>query len=117
MADAALFIGFGEVVRGREKRALKIYESNMEYWNGLQKEGRISSFDVTILGPHAHLAGFVLVRGTEKQLDAVRHSKEFRAQVARTRLLVDHLVIAEAFVGEGVAQFLREYQEEVNKLD
>ncbi|MDT5189647.1 MAG: hypothetical protein QOI28_1898, partial [Mycobacterium sp.] len=36
MADAALFIGFGEVVRGREKRALKNFNDSTEYYTGLQ---------------------------------------------------------------------------------
>ncbi|BBX71260.1 hypothetical protein [Mycolicibacterium psychrotolerans] len=117
MADAALFIGFGEVVRGREKRALRIYEDSMEYWGGLQKEGKIASFDVTLLGPHAHLNGFIVVRGTDEQLDAVRHTKEFRRQMARTRLIVDQMVIAEAFVGPQLAEFMNQYQEEVDQLD
>lgn len=117
MADAALFIGFGEVVRGREKRALRIYDDAMEYWNGLKREGQIAGFDVTLLGPHARLSGFILVRGTDEQLDAVRHSKEFRRQMARTRLVVDHLVVAEAFAGERIGEWLREYQEEVDQLD
>jgi hypothetical protein len=117
VADAALFIGFGEVVRGREKRALKNFNESMEYYTGLQNEGRIESFDVILLGPHARLSGFAVMRGTEQQLDAVRHSKDFRVQVARARLIVDDLVIAEAYAGEGLAQLLSEYQEAVNQLD
>jgi hypothetical protein len=117
VADAGLFIGFGEVVRGREKRALKNFNESTEYYTGLQKEGRIESFDVVLLGPHARLSGFVVMRGTEEQLDAVRHSKEFRVQVARARLIVDDLVIAEAYVGGGLAQVLSEYQEELKQLD
>jgi hypothetical protein len=50
VADAALFIGFGEVVRGREKRALKNFNDSTEYYTGLQNEGRIESFDVLFLG-------------------------------------------------------------------
>ena len=57
------------------------------------------------------------MRGTDEQLDAVRHSKEFRVQVARARLIVDDLVIAEAYVGAGLAQLLSEYQEELDRLD
>jgi hypothetical protein len=117
VADAALFIGFGEVVRGREKRALRTYADGMEYWSNLQKEGKIESFDVTLLGPHAHLNGFIVARGTDEQLDAVRHSKEFRRQITRTRLIVDQVVVAEAYVGARIAEFMTEYQEEVDKVD
>jgi hypothetical protein len=38
-------------------------------------------------------------------------------QVARARLIVDDLVLAEAYVGEGLAQVLSEYQEELKQLD
>jgi hypothetical protein len=117
VADAALFIGFGEVVRGREKRALKTFNGTVEYYGRLQKEGQIESFDVVLLGPHARLNGFAVLRGTEEKLDAVRHSKEFRLQVARARLIIDDLVIADAYVGEGLAQLLGEYEEELKELD
>jgi hypothetical protein len=117
VADAALFIGFGEVVRGREKHALRNYEDAIKYWNGLQEEGRIASYDVTLLGSHAQLAGYVVARGTDDQLDALRHSKDFRRQLARARLTLDHLVVAEAFTGERIAEWLGEYQEELDQLD
>ena len=35
MADAALFIGWGQVVRGREKRAIQGFNEGVEYWGGL----------------------------------------------------------------------------------
>ena len=117
MAEAALFIGWGEVVRGREKAALSAYSQALEYWNGLKKQGQIQDFDVAVLGPHARLGGFILARGTEQQIDTVRRSKEFRQQTARTRLLVDELLVVDAAVDEAIAQQLREYEEEIDRLD
>jgi len=117
VAEAALFIGWGEVVRGREKSALSTYNEVMEYWSGLKNDGRIQNFDVAVLGPHARLGGFILARGTEQQIDGVRRSKEFRQVMARTRLYVDELVIADAVVDEALGQQLLEYQEEINRLD
>src|SRR5690349_165664 len=32
MADAALFIGWGQVVRGREKRAVEVFNESVAYW-------------------------------------------------------------------------------------
>ena len=40
MADAALFIGWGQVVRGREKRAVQVFNESVEYWGGLQGDGK-----------------------------------------------------------------------------
>jgi hypothetical protein len=117
VAEAALFIGWGEVVRGREKNALRTYNEVMEYWNGLKNDGRIQNFDVAVLGPHARLGGFILARGTEQQIDGVRRSKEFRQVMARTRLHVEDLVIADAYVDEALGQLIPEYQEEIDRLD
>ena len=115
VAEAALFIGWGEVVRGREKNAPTVYNEVMEFWNGLKNDGRIQNFDVAVLGPHARLGGFILARGTEQQIDGVRRSKEFRQVMARTRLHVDDLVIVDAYVDETLAVsrsmlIWREYQ-------
>ena len=46
MADAALFIGWAESLRGREKRALQVFNESVEYWGGLQGDGKIEDFEV-----------------------------------------------------------------------
>ena len=43
MADAGLFIGWGQVVRGREKLALEVFNESVEYWGGLQGDGKIEA--------------------------------------------------------------------------
>lgn len=117
MAEAGLLVGWGEVVRGREKAALRTYNEVMEYWSGLQNDGRIQNFDVAVLGPHARTGGFILARGTEQQIDNVRRSKEFRQMMARTRLFVDDLVTVDAYVDESLAQLMQEYAQEVDRID
>ena len=52
MADAAMFIGWGQVVRGREKRAVQVFNESVEYWGGLQGEGKIEDSEVALLTPH-----------------------------------------------------------------
>ena len=52
MADSGLFIGWGEVVRGREEKAIQVFNESVQYYGGLQQEGRIESFDVCLLEPH-----------------------------------------------------------------
>ena len=46
MAGEAIFIGWGQVVRGREKQALGVFQESMEYYGRLQQDGRIDGFDV-----------------------------------------------------------------------
>jgi hypothetical protein len=69
MAEAGLFIGWGQVVRGREGRALEVFNDTIAYYGQLQGDGRIERFDVSLLEPHGgDLAGFALLRGTEDQI-------------------------------------------------
>ena len=73
MADAGLFIGWGQVVRGREDRALDVFNETIELYGQMQADGRIESFEVCLLQPHGgELGGFELIRGSEEQIDALR---------------------------------------------
>ena len=116
MAEAALFMGWKEPARGREKAALEVFNEGLQYWGRLQQEGQIESFDVAILMPHGGLRGFMLLRGTAQQIDSLRRSKEFLTLVDRVILNVDQVEISDAWVDEGLAEVMGEYQDEVGKL-
>jgi hypothetical protein len=117
MADAALFIGWGQVVRGREKRAVQVFNESVEYWGGLQRDGRIENFEVVLLAPHGgDLAGFALLRGSEDQIGALRADEEFQRRVARADLIIDSQGIVDAVIGEGVGRAMAQYQGEIDDL-
>ena len=118
MAEAGLCIAFGEVVRGREKRALEVYSDTLQYFGRLQKEGQIERFDVVILGPTGgDVGGFWLLRGTAEQIDSLRRSDEYVQIVQRVALVVNGLRIADAFVDEGLAEVMGGYQKLIDELD
>jgi hypothetical protein len=118
MADAALFIGWGQVTRGREKRALKVFNESVEYWGGLQGDGRIEDFEVVLLTPHGgDLQGFALLRGSEQQVSALRTDEEFQRRVARADLIVDSQGVIDALIGDGIARGMGQYQSEIDDLD
>ncbi|MGE5694032.1 MAG: hypothetical protein ACM4D3_02015 [Candidatus Sericytochromatia bacterium] len=111
MAEAGLFIGWGDAVKGSEKRALEAYGDTMEYFGRLHQEGRIEHFEVVVLGPTGgDVGGFWLVRGTAEQIDAVRRSEEYEQLVQRVQLIVTGLRIADAFVDEGLVRVMGQYQ-------
>jgi hypothetical protein len=117
MADSGLFIGWGEVVRGREEKAVQVFNEALQYYGQLQQEGRIESFDVCLLEPHGgDLAGFVILRGSDEQLDAVHHDEEFERQLTRANLIVDGLGIVHAAFGEEIGRQMSMYQNEVAEL-
>jgi hypothetical protein len=117
MADAGLFIGWGEVTRGREERALEVFNETIGYYGRAQEEGRIESFEVSLLQPHGgDLAGFVLLRGSEDQMDAIQHDDEFERLMTRANFIVDGLGIVPAAIGEGIARQIGIYESEVAAL-
>ena len=118
MADAGLFIGWGQVVRGREQRALEVFNESVEYWGGLQADGKIEDFEVVPLAPHGgDLAGFALLRGSAEQMAAVRADEEFDRRTARADLIIDNQGVVDAVLGEGLGPVMGVYQEEVAALD
>jgi hypothetical protein len=111
MAGDALFLGWGPVVRGRELKALEVFQETLTYYGTLQQEGRIDSFEPVLLAPHGgDLAGFILLRGSRTSLDEIRSSEEFRRLVARAASIVDDVGVIDAYTGEALAQQMGTFQ-------
>ena len=114
MADAGLFIGWGQVVRGREDRALDVFNETIELYGQMQSDERIESFEVCLLQPHGgELGGFELIRGSEDQIDALRRSEDFERINTKASLIVDDLGIVDMLIGEGLGRAMAIYQEEI----
>jgi hypothetical protein len=114
MADAGLFIGWGQVARGREDRALDVFNETIELYGQMQSEGRIESFETCLLEPHGgELGGFELLRGSEEQIDAVRRADDFQRTIAKASLVVDDLGVVSAALGEGLGRQVAIYQESI----
>jgi hypothetical protein len=117
MADAGLFIGWGEVVRGRETEAVERFNATVEYFEGLQAEGAIESFEAVFLEPHGgDLAGFFFLRGDAERLSALRVDEEFESIIQQATLIADGVGVVGASMGaalerqmgtfiEAIAQF------------
>ncbi len=117
MADDALFIGWGEVVRGREQRALEVFGETVSFWQDAQGSGRIDSFEPCLVQPHGGgLAGFMLIRGERAQLDALIASDEFNRLTARANAIVEELGVVNAFCGEALARQMGVFQAAANEL-
>jgi hypothetical protein len=118
MADAGLFIGWGQVVRGREKRAVQVFNESVEYWGGLQGDGKIEDFEVALLTPHGgDLQGFALLRGSEEQVNTLLADEEFQRRVIRADQIIESQGVVTALIGEGVARGMAQYQGEIDDLD
>ncbi len=111
MAGDALFLGWGPVVRGRELKALEVFQETLTYYGSLQQEGKIENFEPVLIAPHGgDLAGFILLRGSRASLNEVRSSDEFRRLVTRAGSIVDDIGVIEAFTGEALGQQMALFQ-------
>jgi hypothetical protein len=117
MTDRMLFLGWGQVVRGREERALEVFNESMDLYGRMEHDGRIARFDVALLEPHAgELAGYIALHGSATQLSAVRHDEEFRRLQVDVSLIVDDLRVIDGFDGPGVAEQMTMYADAVTKV-
>ena len=117
MPEAALFIGWGAPVQGREAKGLEVFNEGVEFWSRLQQQGRIESFEVVLLYPHGgDLAGFSLLRGTHDQLNDVGGDDEFLRLTTRAGLIVEGLGVVRAVLGEGLEQQIGLFQQAVQDL-
>jgi hypothetical protein len=114
MADAGLFIGWGEVVRGREAEATDLFNETLAYYGRLQEEGEIESFEPVFLEPHGgDLNGFILIRGDAERLASLRVSEEFTRFSLRATLIVDGFGVVGADMAERLQRQMEYYSEQV----
>jgi hypothetical protein len=117
MADAGLFIGWDTPVRGREAQASESFEEALGYFQRLQEEGRIESFEPVFLEPHGgDLGGFILLRGEPEKLAAVRVSDEFTELIQRAALLVEGMGVVGASLAGRLQRQMASYREQVAAL-
>jgi hypothetical protein len=116
VADRALCITWGEVVRGREERALENFNDVVGLYGRMQQEGRIERFDVTLLMPNGKLGGTMQLQGTLDQIVAVKEDAEFQLLIAAATLIVDDLSLVDGYVNEGIASQMAMYQDAIAKL-
>ena len=117
MADAGLFVGFGDPVRGRECQAVELFNETLGYYSRLQEEGEIESFEPVFLEPHGgDLGGFILLRGDAEKLSALRVSEEFTQFSIRAALCVDRFGVVGADLAERLQRQMAFYTEQIGAI-
>lgn len=117
MVDAAIFIGWGNPVRGREPKALAVFGESVAYWSTLQEEGAIEAVETYLLEPHGgDLTGFTILKGDRAKLDEVRTREEFQRRVVRAGLIVDNLGVVNATTGDALEQQMASFGEQIAEL-
>src|SRR5260370_35499399 len=100
MATGALLIGWGPAVRGREHKALQVFNETIQFYTQLQQQGTIENFETVGLEPHGgDLLGFTLVCGDLEKLNALRTSEEFLRLTNRGRVAGGNVSVVTALIG------------------
>ena len=114
MADAGLFVGFGNPVRGREGQAVELFNEAIGWYARLQEEGEIESFEPVFLEPHGgDLGGFILLKGEAEKLAAIRVSDEFIQLSIRTAIIVENFGVVGADLGGRLQKQIEYYTEQI----
>jgi hypothetical protein len=116
MAEAGFWIAWGLPTQRRERQALDLLTETRGYLERLAQDRRIERFDIAILKPQTtELGGFILIQGTQEQIDSLRHDDEFQVWVNRVQLVADRVGIVDAWVDEGLAEATDLYEQALRK--
>ena len=100
MADHGLFIGWGETIAGRERKAESVFGEAIAYFTERQQQGTIESFEPVLLQPHGgDLGGFMLIRGERDALSEMLATPEWERLSARSQAIVHGFGVVRAFLG------------------
>ena len=116
MADRLLFISWGQTVRGREERALEVFNEAVGILGRAQQDGRIEGFDTVLLNPNGELGGYIEVHGTAQQISAFREEQDFIRNTLDAEMCVDQIRHIDGYANEGVARMMSLYQEAISKV-
>lgn len=103
MADQLIFLGWNRPVAGREQQALQLFQKSMEFWGGLQAEGRIESFEPVLLSQHGgDLNGFVLIKGEAGKLFEIQKDDTFLDLTIECGYCLDGFGVVTGYIGDAL---------------
>jgi hypothetical protein len=116
MAEAGVWVAWGLPTQGRERQALELLNESRGYLARLAEDELIERFDIVILKPQTtELGGFLLIQGSQGQIDALRHNRDFEVWLNRVQLVADRVGIVDAWIGESIAEAADLYEEALRK--
>lgn len=109
--ETGLMIRWGKVIPGREEQALALFTEVVAYYEGLKKEGKLSSYE-----PFLHRTadfgveqGFFILKGPVQEIFAIMESDAFKGFTTKGLLLLDHFTVEMLIVGDEVLGQLDRY--------
>ncbi len=116
MADRMLLISWGSTVRGQESRAVEVFNEALGILGRMQQDGRIDSFDVSLLSPNGDMDGFIMIRGSAQQIADLREDEEFQRNTLDAQLAVDGIRHLDGYTNEGIAPQMQMYIDAISRV-
>jgi hypothetical protein len=117
VAKGTLFVGWGALIAGREKKARSVLGEAMQYLQRLQQEGTIDSIEAVALEPHGgDLNGFVLVKGDKQALARLRVDDEFVRIMVGVQLVHSKVGVVGAYTGAEMQSLFEMWGQQEEKL-
>jgi hypothetical protein len=107
---SALMIEWGMPKDGRETKALEEFMTHVAWWNELKTKGKVADFRT--YGPvtgNFERAGFVILEGTEAQIDQLRTSEDFRTRLNHVMLVGNHINVTLCETGDAMMSRMQRY--------
>jgi hypothetical protein len=117
MKKAALFVGWGALIPGREEAGGNVLAGALQFLQQLQEQGRVDSFEAVALDPHGgDLAGFVLVKGDKDAMSELRMSDEFLRILVRVQRVHQRVGVVNAYTGAEMQSLFAMWDEPIEGL-
>ena len=89
MEEKKLFVSWGQVPRGRESKAIEIFQKAHEFLKKKKKEGKIKNFGIYFNVLSADMAGFLLLEADPDLL--INDSEELEYFYMQAAAVVDNI--------------------------
>jgi hypothetical protein len=108
---SALMVEWGMPVEGREMKAMEEFTAHLEWWSSLKQKGQIADFKLygPVTGNIHERAGFVIVEGTDEQIDKLRVSEDFRTRLNNVIIVGHNIEVTLLETGDAMMTRMQRY--------
>jgi hypothetical protein len=109
--NSALMVEWGMPIEGRETKALEEFMTHHNWWSQLKSSGKIADFRTygPLTGHFNERAGFVILEGTEKQIQELHSSEDFRVRINHVMMIGHNIQVTLLETGDAMMTRMQRY--------
>jgi hypothetical protein len=116
MAYDVVLIGWNRAVAGRERDAVELFGTAVNFYESQKKAGTISAHEHFFLDPHGgDLNGFTVLRGERNKLSTMLNSDEWHTISAKAVITLEGFGAIHGVTGEGIQKRMGLYSSSIPK--